>query len=179
MKWKASIRKIFINGEKRELYLKVFNGIPEAPADGEQYVRKNRFWRKLEGAIDIDNEVTEHSENAVKSSGIWTFVTGLWDSLSQWVTGTFVSQANEDKGSVAKQEHEQEYDHDAFLTSVPPIGLEIERENGIVSKVIYSDGNELIINRDNGNIIGFEDDNYIWTINKTNNIITGITVTKK
>ncbi len=60
--------------------------------------------------VEADETVTELSENAVKSSGIWS-----------WVTGLFVRKDDEDKGSAAVEGHEQEYDHDAFLTSVPPI----------------------------------------------------------
>ena len=33
--------------------------------------------------IDIDDTVTEESPNAVKSSGIWTFLAALWDSLME------------------------------------------------------------------------------------------------
>ena len=34
------------------------------------------------GAIDIDDTVTEMSQNAVKSSGIWTAINNLWQSFS-------------------------------------------------------------------------------------------------
>ena len=64
--------------------------------------------------VEADETVTELSGNAVKSSGIWS-----------WVTGLFVRKDDEDKGSVAVEGHEQEYNHDAFLTSVPPIPTDI------------------------------------------------------
>lgn len=81
----AEIKKLYINATEHilnitstenRLNLNVYDGIPEAPDDGKAYARQSKKWQEVEG-ITVDDTVTEESENPVKSSGIWAWVTGL------------------------------------------------------------------------------------------------------
>lgn len=115
---------INITEEVEEITINVFEG-------GTEQIQSD-FEQTDETAVDfiknkpkIDDTVTEGSENAVKSSGIWAFVTTQIDAVKNWATNLFLKKSDEDKGSVAVEGHEQEYNHNAFLTSVPPIPSDI------------------------------------------------------
>jgi hypothetical protein len=63
-----------------ELPVSVNYGIPDAASDGKTYGRKDKEW--IEVRVDVDDSVTELSENPVKSSGIWAWVVELFSNFT-------------------------------------------------------------------------------------------------
>jgi asparagine N-glycosylation enzyme membrane subunit Stt3 len=64
------------------------------------------------------------------------------------------------------------------IDNITPQTFTLTRTDGSVSKIEYNNGRTVNITRSDGAISYWEDENWRWTINRTDDTITGITVTE-
>ena len=127
---------------------------------------------KMQGQLDaagvgLDETVTEESSNAVKSSGIWTWVKGLFTTHTTEANAHPSSAISHGSGSV-----------EGRLDNITDGVITKDFDDNIISITTF--GETTTFNRDvSGNIESWENDTHIWNLTKENGEITGWTLTEK
>lgn len=120
-----------------------------------------------ESVVTVDSELTETSTNPVKSSGIWTWVKGLFTTHTTEADAHPASAISHKDSTVAER-----------LDNITEGSISRDGNNNITRITTF--GEATIINRNGEGIItGWENDTHEWTLTKTGDTITGWTLTEK